>query len=228
MRLWQAWIALLLVPILSAGCTAFSLSEQSGTLPIAKQRRASDETLAVLPFPYQPADPDDASDLGAEDLAKWQNLLVAGLDQANIFAKVIPVSAGEPSPSSDYVLDGRITNFRFQKNWVPVFFPLHLGLSFFTFTAYTLFGGPLTATIVRFTVEFQLRRADSPESIASFEKSYRSGRAVNVYSKGAENPYDNPNLVFANIIESAAMAIAVSLPEESIAEPLSSSLELPR
>ncbi len=223
MRLRETWIALLAASIVLADCSTFSLSEQSGALPIEKQRRVTGESLAVLPFSFEPPDPDDASDLGADDLAKWQSLLVAGLDQTDVFARVVYASDEESARSCDYVLDGRITNFRFQKNWVPTFFPLHLALSFFTFSGYTLFGGPVVATIVRFNVKFELRRTGSDEVIASFDKSYHSSRAVNIYSKAAENPYNNPNLVFADIIKSAAMTIAVALPEPAKPEaPLTS------
>jgi hypothetical protein len=138
--------------------------------------------------------------------------VVAGIDQSNIFARVeISSEAGAPA-GADFLLGGRITRFWFEKNWVPTFFPIHLGLSFFTFTGYTLFGGPTTATVVRFSVEFHLQRADTGEEIAVFDENYRSTRAVNIYSKGAENPYDNPNLVFAQVIGSAATRIAAALP----------------
>ena len=203
---------LTLLPIVLFGCTTFSLGEQSGVLPIQKQRRASEATLLVAMFSYAPEDPKDPADLTQTDLARWQQLVTSGIDQSNIFAKVEAApESGTPS-QGDYVLGGRITRFRFQKNWVPTFFPLHLGLTFFTFTAYTLFGGPTTATVVRFATEFELRRADSGEQILAFDESYRSTRAVNVYSKGVENPYDNPNLVFARVIESASMKIAAALP----------------
>jgi hypothetical protein len=211
----------LVLPIVFAGCSTFTLAEQTGVLPIQKHRRATDETLAVLPFSFEPDDPDDASDLGGADLVKWESLLASGLDQSNIFANVITFSGDESQSPSDYVLGGRITRFRFQKNWVPTFFPLHLGLSFFTFTGYTLFGGPTTATIVRFTVEFELKRVDSGETLVTFDRNYRSTRAVNVYSKGVDNPYNNPNLVFAHIVESAATAIAEALPEPAPSEPSS-------
>jgi hypothetical protein len=202
----------LAVAIGPAGCVGFSLREQSGVLPIQKQRRASEGTLLVTPFPYEPPNPKDASDLTPEDLEVWQQLLVSGIDQSNVFAKVEAAPAQGSPPAADFVLSGRITRFRFQKNWVPTFFPIHLGLSFFTFTAYTLFGGPTTATIVRFTVDFHLERADTGQEILAFDQNYRSTRAVNVYSKGVDNPYDNPNLVFAQVIGTAATRIAAALP----------------
>ena len=68
------------------------------------------------------------------------------------------------------LLDGRITEFWFYKNWVPTLFPIHLGMSFLTFTGYTLFGGPTSATIVRFTVHFELRSAGSGEVITALRR----------------------------------------------------------
>jgi hypothetical protein len=211
MRLLRS--ALLFVVVLP-GCSTFHLYEQTGVLPIQKHRRVTDSTLAVRDFSYESQDPND-TDIVAADLDKWRSLVVSGINQANIFAEVIPYSGDDAGALATYTLDGHITSFRFQKNWVPIFFPLHLGLSFFTFTGYTLFGGPTTATIVRFSVSFELRRADTDELITSFDKSYRSTRAVNVYSKGFENPYDNPNLVFAKILEYAVIEIAAALPDDS-------------
>lgn len=217
MRPSKALLLLLAVPIAAAGCTSFQLREQEGVLPIGKQRRASEDTLYVMPFPYQPEDPKDASDLTQEDLSRWYELLVSGIDQANIFAVVEAAPANGAPPASGYTLDGHITEFWFYKNWVPTLFPIHLGMSFLTFTGYTLFGGPTSATIVRFNVHFELKRAGSAEVITSFDENYRSTRALNVYTKGSENPYDNPNLVFAQVITSATMKVAAALPYPALA-----------
>jgi hypothetical protein len=208
----KAFSLLLMIPVLVAGCSTFRLREQSGVLAIAKQRRASDDTLQVMPFPYTPEDPKDSADLTPEDLSRWQELLASAIDQSNVFAVVQAAPASGSPAGNGYVLMGRITNFKFEKNWVPTLFPIHLGLSFLTFTGYTLFGGPTTATIVRFAVHFELRHAGSSELVTEFDESYRSTRAVNIYSKGAENPYDNPNLVFAQVVTSASMRIAAALP----------------
>ncbi len=205
--------ALLVIP----GCATYHLSNQSGILPIQKQRNATEETLAVCPFTYEPQKSSD-TELDSLDLQQWQSIVVTGLNQANIFADVVPCTGDEVPAAARYVLNGRITRFRFQKNWVPTFFPIHLGLSFFTFTGYTLFGGPTTMTIVRFSVDFELREVGSDEIILSWNKNYRSTRAVNIYTKGSENPYDNPNLVFAETLGSAAISIAAALPEDR--EPL--------
>lgn len=195
------------------GCATFHLSEHTDLFSLQRQRAATSETLAVCEFTYQPEEPKDTP-LEASDLEKWQSLVVLGLNQTNIFADVVACSDEEIPSVASYVLNGRITRFRFQKNWVPTFFPVHLGMSFLTFSGYTLFGGPVTFTIARFAVEFELRRVDTDEIVVSFDRNYYSRRAVNIYSRGLENPYSNPNLVFAEILQSAAIEIAVALPEE--------------
>ena len=201
-----------------------SLGPNAGILPIQKQRTATNEILAVCRFDYEPRESGD-TEFESLDLQQWQHIVVMGLNQANIFADVVSCTGDEVPAVASYVLDGRITRFRFQKNWFPTFFPIHLGLSFFTFTGYTLFGGPTTMTIVRFAVDFELRRVGSDDVILSLSKNYRSTRAVNVYTRGVENPYDNPNLVFAEILGSTAISIAAALPEDR--EPLAAATAPP-
>jgi hypothetical protein len=213
MRVRAALLSILTLLIAIPGCSTFHLSEQTGFLPMQKQRGATDEILAVCGFTHEVLDSGD-NPLEALDLQKWQSVVVMGMNQANIFADVVSCSGEEIPELASYVLSGRIERFRFQKNWVPTFFPLHLGLSLFTWTGYTLFGGPTTMTIVRFAVKFELRKVDTNELVLTLDKNYRSTRAVNVYSKGVENPYDNPNLVFAEVLGSVAMSIALALPDE--------------
>jgi hypothetical protein len=197
---------------LAVGCSTFSLSEQSGSLAVSKHRRARDAALVVLPFAFAPEDPDDADRLSERDLAKWQQMLAAGLDQTNILEFVVVASGGGAPPAGDYTIGGRITRFRFQKSWIPTFIPIHLTLSFLTFTGYTLFGGATAATVVRFTVDFELTDVRSGGLIQSFEEDFSSIRKINVYSEAAENPYENPNLVFSKVIDSAATKIAAAFP----------------
>jgi hypothetical protein len=141
-------VAILLT--LAVGCTTFSLSEQSGDLAVTSHPRARDAALVVLPFPFSPEDPDDAGQLTEHDLASWQRILTAGLDQTNILESVVAAPGGGAPATGDYALGGRITRFQFRKSWVPTLIPIHLSLSFLTFTGYTLFGGSTAATVVRF------------------------------------------------------------------------------
>ena len=214
----RARVILLLLIASSAGCSTFRLAEQSGTLAMQRHRQATDGILAIGEFRFE-SDEDNDTTLEASDLAQWQNVVVSALDQSNVFGEVVGFTGDVPDPRASYVLDGRITRFRFEKNWVPMFFPIHLGLSFLTFTGYTLFGGPITMTVVRFAVEFDLRSTETDETIASIERNYRSTRATNVYTKGVDNPYDNPNMVFSEILESAAIEIAASLPDSPDGRP---------
>jgi hypothetical protein len=132
--------------------------------------------------------------------------------QTNILEFVVVASGGGAPPAGDYTIGGRITRFRFQKSWIPTFIPIHLTLSFLTFTGYTLFGGATAATVVRFTVDFELTDVRSGGLIQSFEEDFSSIRKINVYSEAAENPYENPNLVFSKVIDSAATKIAAAFP----------------
>jgi hypothetical protein len=197
---------------LAVGCSTLSLSEQSGSLAVPEHPRARDAALVVLPFAFTPEDPDDAGRLTEHDLARWQTMLAAGLDQTNILESVVAASSSGTPPAGDYALGGRITRFQFRKSWVPTFFPIHLSLSFLTFTGYTLFGGSTAATVVRFSVDFELTDARSGELIRPFQEDFTSARKINVYSEAAENPYENPNLVFSKIVDSAATKIASALP----------------
>jgi len=197
---------------LAVGCSTFSLSEQSGDLAVPKHRRARDAALVVLPFAFEPEDPDDAGRLTEHDLARWQRMLAAGLDQTNILESVVVASGGGAPPAGDYTISGRITRFRFQKSWIPTLIPIHVSLSFLTFTGYTLFGGATAATVVRFTVDFELTDVRSGRLIQQFEEDFTSTRKINVYSEAAEDPYENPNLVFSKVVDSAATKIANVFP----------------
>jgi hypothetical protein len=197
---------------LAVGCSTFSLHEQSGDLAVTSHSRARDATLVVLPFAFDPEDPDDAGRLTEDDLARWQGILAAGLDRTNILESVVAAPGGGSPPAGDYALGGRITRFQFRKSWVPTLIPIHLGASFLTFTGYTLFGGPTAETVVHFTVDFELEDLRSGELIHSFEEDFASTRKINVYSEAAENPYENPNLAFSEVVDSAAAKIARALP----------------
>jgi hypothetical protein len=197
---------------LAVGCSTFRLADHSGPLALQEHPRAREASLVVLPFAFAPEDPDEAGRLTEDDLARWQRILAAGLDQTNILESVVVASGAEAPPAGDYTIDGRITRFWFQKNWIPTLIPIHLSLSFLTFTGYTLFGGATAATAVHFSVDFELTDVRSGEFIHSFEESFTSTCKINIYSEAAENPYENPNLVFSKLVDSAATKIASALP----------------
>jgi len=197
---------------LAVGCSTFTLADHSGHLAVPEHPRARDASLVVLPFAFAPEDPDDAGRLTERDLAGWQRMLAAGLDQANILESVVAASGTGAPPAGDYTIGGRITRFRFQKSWIPTLIPIHVSLSFLTFTGYTLFGGATAATVVRFSANFELTDVRTGRLVHSFEEDFASTRKINVYSEAAENPYENPSLVFSKVVDSAAAKIAIALP----------------
>ncbi|MCP5058427.1 MAG: hypothetical protein GY937_17120 [bacterium] len=204
-RIIRRFISILLCLSLPlAGCTSFALSRQTGVLPIPKHERASEAALLVERFEF-----DEDTLTTFHDRAKWRELLIAGLDQSNIFATVGEAERGA-SDFEGYTLSGTVRRFRFEKNWVPTFIPFHVALSFFTLGAYTIFGGPTTGTAVRMTVDFELKDA-SGELVTSFRENYASTRAVNIYTSDAKNPYNNPNVALASFIDAAAGKLEAAL-----------------
>lgn len=197
-----------LLPVLITSCTTFHLSEHQGSVAVKKQRRAKDVLCVVRPFAYTGEDA-----MTPSDLKRWQEILAEGLNHSNIFAEVL-AQAGDQQPlDAAYVIEGKVTKFSFQKNWVPTFFPVHLGLSFLTLTIYTWVAGPTTVTIVEFESVVDLKDAKTGSLIKSFTPSFKDTSTLNVYSKDVNNPYGNPSLVFAPIIDSLASDIAATLPE---------------
>lgn len=185
-----------------------------GPLAIEKQRRAEDATAAVLPFAYEPSDPKEAKKVSAADLDRWQQLLARGLDTTNVLAQVVTAEAGAIPPGTRYLISGRITKFNFQKNWIPTFFPLHIAASVFTSTLYTWLAGPTTVTDVDFEVSVDVRHAASGDLVTTAEGRFHDMSVLHIYSPGTNNPYNNPNLVFSQVVESLAVKIAAALPAE--------------
>jgi hypothetical protein len=150
--------------------------------------------------------------MSAADLARWHDVLVDGLNQSNIFSEVVKANGEHVPDTASYVIDGRITRYSFRKNWVPTFFPFHLGLSFITLTGYTWLAGPTTVTMVEFETVVDLKDSKTGATIKNFRVPYKDTSTLNVYSKDTNNPYGNPNLVFSQVISTMANEIAAALP----------------
>jgi hypothetical protein len=219
----RAKAAIVLLSVFLASCTSFNLAESPLSLTVKKQRRAKEAICVVKPFTYEPIKdkessstsekPTEDEEVTQADINKWQELLVSGLNQSNIFAEVVPARSEGKVDNADYVLTGKIRRFYFKKNWVPTFFPGHIALSFFTLTIYTWAAGPTTVTKVDFEVEATLQDAKSGTIIGNFSERYTDTSALNIYSKGINNPYENPGLVFSTVIDALATKIAAALPQ---------------
>jgi hypothetical protein len=196
---------------LLSGCTSFRLADhRAPLLEVIKHRRASDSACAVLSFDSAL---EGGGSLSPADVSRWQKLLAQGLDRSNIFAEVVAAPGHTVPLEVDYVVDGEITEFNFQKNWVPTFFPGHVGLSLFTMSLYTWFAGPTTVTDVDFAVRVDVKDARTGELLDSFTEYYEDVSTLNIYTDGAGNPYQNPSLVFTQVINDVATKIAAALPE---------------
>lgn len=211
MRLLKLW-ALLTIPAFLVSCSSFNLAEHSGDLSVKKQRRAKDVTGVVQPFAYTPIESDEQDLMTKEDLLRWQEVLADGLNRSNIFADIVRQNGDKVPDHTAYLIDGKIKRFYFKKNWVPTFFPLHLGLSFITLTGYTWAAGPTTVTKIDFQVEVNIKDAKSGEVIKTLSEQFQDTTTMNIYSKDLNNPYGNPNLVFARVIDSLAADMAAALP----------------
>ncbi|MBI4639263.1 MAG: hypothetical protein HY731_01130 [Candidatus Tectomicrobia bacterium] len=70
----------------------------------------------VKPFTYTPNHTGQKG-MGAEDWARWQEILTGGLNQSNIFADVV-AQKSDPIPENvAYSVEGKVTRFYFKKNW---------------------------------------------------------------------------------------------------------------
>ncbi len=204
---------LLALSTLHGACAQFRLAQQEARLAVERRPRATAGMCAVLPFAYEPSDPDESGRVSEADLARWQTLFVDALERTEVFGGgVAAVEAGGPGVRADYVLSGRITRFSFQKNWVPTFFPLHVGMSFFTFYLYSLLGGPTTVTLVELSMEFELRRASSEGPLVEFRETFQDTSTLNVYSESSrKNPYENPGIALSKIVDGVAGRVALAL-----------------
>src|SRR5437867_12270921 len=132
--------SIIALSVLLSSCSSFNLSESHTTLTVKKQRRAKEATCVVKPFTFEPVGSPD-QEVTLSDITRWQEILVDGLNQANIFAEVVAVTNDSKIVNAQYVMSGKIRKFYFKKNWVPTFFPGHIALSFFTLTVYTWAAG---------------------------------------------------------------------------------------
>jgi hypothetical protein len=198
--------------LLASGCTHFRMAEQTAPAGILKQRRATQESALILPFRYAPAKESDRDAMTELDVQRWQELLAQTLDASDIFARTS--TTDDPQAPARYAISGEIHSFDFYKNWVPTL-PLHLAASFFTLTITTWFGAPTTVTHVDFDVTVDVKDLRTGAAVGSFRKQFKSTNAKNIYSSGAKNPYDNPTLVWNDVIGSLATQIAAALPADA-------------
>ncbi len=148
----------ILVPVMLSGCATYRLSDKNPQYPLSKVPEATRDTCAVAPFSYKPTEQDEADLMTKEDLAIWNKQFYDAVNRADLCGRTIHLAAtGNPPARYDYLIDGTVTNFYFKKNWVPMFFPGWVGLTFITLGVYGLAAGPMTTSLVDFGYTVNLK-----------------------------------------------------------------------
>jgi hypothetical protein len=200
----------ILIPVMLSGCATYRLSDKNPQYPLAKVPEATRDTCAVAPFSYKPTEQDEADLMTKEDLAVWNKQFYDAINRADLCGRTIHLAAGNPSAKYDYLIDGTVTNFYFKKNWVPMFFPGWVGLTFITLGIYGLAAGPMTTSLVDFGYTVNLKDA-SGKIIESIPEKFDSRDVQTLYSDPNDNPYGNPGLAFGPTINDVTKKLAEAI-----------------
>lgn len=200
-----------LIPIILSGCATYRLSDKNPQYALSKVPEATRGTCAVAPFAYRPTEKDEADLMTKEDLAIWNKQFYDAVNRADLCGRTIPLTSGSGSPSRyDYLIDGTVTNFYFKKNWVPMFFPGWVGLTFITLGVYGLAAGPMTTSLVDFGFIVNLKDSTG-KVIENIPEKFDSRDVQTLYSDPNDNPYGNPGLAFAPTINDATKKLSLAI-----------------
>lgn len=209
---WLKPTGILMIPIFISGCSHIHLADQSPQINVTKLSQSTASVCGVAPFGFEPTDKDQADAMTSADLAKWHKIYFDAVNLSDICKETIKLdSSNNIHQNIDYLIDGKITDFYFKKNWVPVFFPLHIGISFFTLGLYTLAAGPTTTTKVSFKYVVNLKDAKSGAIINTIQKSYESTDPLNIYSSDTKNPYGNPSIAISPLVDHSLVMLAEAI-----------------
>lgn len=204
--------ALVMLPIMISGCAAYRLSDKNPQYPLAKVHEATLGTCAVAPFDYRPHDTDDADLMTPADLNKWNQQFFQALNRSDVCGRTLQVASANAVPAhADYLIDGTVTDFYFKKNWVPMFFPGWMGLTFITLGVYGIAAGPTTSTMVDFGYTVNLKDAKTDKLIESIPEKFESKDVMTMYSDDNDNPYGNPGLAIGPTINDAMKKLAEAI-----------------
>lgn len=204
-----AW---LMIPVMINGCAAYRLSDKNPQYPLTKVHRATHGVCAVAPFDYRPSDAGDADLMSRADLELWNRQFFQAINRADVCGRTLRVASASAVPAqADYLIDGTVTDFYFKKNWVPMFFPGWMGLTFFTLGIYGIAAGPTTSTMVDFAYTVNLKDAKTGKLIASIPEQFESKDVMTMYSDDNHNPYGNPGLAIGPTINDAMVKLAEAI-----------------
>lgn len=208
--------AVALIPLLLNGCSAYRLTDKNPQYTLARAPEATRGVCGVRPFAYEPTDPGDTKLMAPADLAKWNVLFYEAANRADMCGRTIEIPSGSDVPKIvDYVIDGKVTEFYFKQNWVPMFFPVYMGMTVITLGIYAIAAGPTTSTKVDFGFTVNVKNARTGALLQSFPEKFESTDVMTMYSDANKNPYGNPGLAFEPTINDAMTKIsgAIALAE---------------
>ena len=190
-------VALALIPMLLNACASYQLSDKKPQFLISKSKEATKGVCGVAPFRYEPVDTGDKKLMTQSDRQKWDDIFYDAINIADICGRTVKVASPTNVPKEvNYLIDGKVTDFYFKKNWVPMFFPGWMGLTFITLGVYGIAAGPTTSTKGSFGFTTTLKDPKSGQILESIQEEFQSTDVMTIYSDENLNPYQNPGLAF--------------------------------
>ena len=196
--------SLILIPVILGGCSAYHLTDHNPQYLLNKHSEATKGVCAVAPFTFEPIEQDDVKMMSKEDLGRWNSLFFEAVNRADICGRAVKVASINAVPSNTaFVIDGKVTDFSFEKNWVPMFFPGWIGLTVFSLGIYGLAAGPMTTTQVDFGFTVNLKNPKTLQLLETIPEKYESTDIQTLYSDSQGNSYDNPGHAFEPTLNDA-------------------------
>ena len=208
--------ALTSLPFLLASCSSYHLSESTPTVSIIKLKHETRVVCGVAPFTYEPVDTSDQNLMSLQDLAKWNEVFFQSINLSDICSETIRIDNASKANNLDYIIEGSLKKFYFKKNWIPMLFPLHIGISFLTLSIYTWAAGPTTSTKVSLEYFATLKDSKTGKVITSVPETFDSTDVMTIYSKDTENPYGNPGLALSPTFNDVAVKFSEALRKANV------------
>jgi hypothetical protein len=215
-RIIRGAIVAILIPSLLSACSTYHLREHNPQYVLSKQAEATKDLCAVAPFSYEPIDQGDSKMMNKADLDKWNELFFEAFNRADICGRAIRIASLDSIPAgTKFVIDGKVTEFSFERNWVPMFFPVWMGLTVLSLGIYGLAAGPMTTTKSEFGFTVNLKSAKTRQLIESNAEKFDSTDVQTLYSDDAGNPYNNPGLAFEPTLNEAMKKLSTGIARAS-------------
>lgn len=205
-------VTAVLIPAMLSGCATYHLKDHKPGFVVNKQVKATKDVCAVAPFSFEPTDKSDAKMMNKADLEEWDDLFFQAVNRADVCGRAVKVSSMNSIPTNArYIIDGKVTEFSFERNWVPMFFPVWMGMTVITLGIYGLAAGPMTTTQADFAFTVNLKDAKTHQAIESITEQFEKTDVQTLYSDNAGNAYKNPGLAFEPTLNEAMRKLSSAI-----------------